>query len=242
MRKNINCIILLAVLVFTALTLMQPAMGSISFQYDADGQLALNKFINSTKAGQWSKITKSELTTQINNNLATPYIVNQRSSPLCGPIAIVYELINRNRSRYVKIMQSLYENGYFYSNNKYYYASSKLRGSRVYDNMTAADWMLTATLRECANWIYDLDADSCDLAVGIHTPGEMADWTRGILLYPNVSNESSTVYGEYDIIRNVNSAYGAGGVGFLMVDGKVYFDGQNIYLAYPNHWISFAGN
>lgn len=203
---------------------------------------ALNAFRVSTKAGVWPKITKSTLISKIENSVVNPYLVNQGNSPLCGPAAIVFELVNRNPTRYVQIMQSLYETGKFTSNGKSYVTSSRLRNSDIRTGMTASDWMLMATLRENANEFFQVDSNSGDLELGVSTHGEMKDWTRDVLLLSSASIETCFVYGEYPAIRKAQTSYNNGGVAFVMVDADVLFDGGSTLTGIPTHWIGFLGN
>jgi hypothetical protein len=68
----------------------------------------LNEFEKSSAPGVWPNIDKTQLIDDIRAILANPLRVNQGRAPLCGPAAIVYELVRREPSRFVRICRSLY--------------------------------------------------------------------------------------------------------------------------------------
>lgn len=204
-------------------------------------QEALKRFENSTKPGVWSKISKNELIGDIKRTIAQPYNVDQGPTELCGPGAIVFELVSKQPDRYIQICQDLYETGKFKGRTKEVKPSQTLLNSRIRNGISAADWMLMTTLRDVENALFSIDVNSGPVAMGITTPWEMKGWTFEILGYENVEFESTLVYGEFEAMEKARSVRNRGGVAFLLIHSAM-LQGSTPTVAYPNHWVSFLGN
>jgi hypothetical protein len=203
-------------------------------------QHALSNFQNSSAAGVWPFISKPELLGDIRRTVANPFNVSQEATVLCGPAAILFELASRQPVRYVEVCQQLYETGEFKSRSKIVRPSKTLRESRVPSGITLADWILMATLRDTENAIFDVEATSGPIAMGITTPWEMKGWTFEILAYDKVAYQSTYLYGEFEAMREASNIVKRGGVAFLMIHSAML--GQEApAVAFPNHWISFLG-
>ncbi|MDY6833777.1 MAG: hypothetical protein SVY53_03135 [Chloroflexota bacterium] len=206
---------------------------------------ALARFERSTSSGVWPNIGKMDLIRDIRATVRDPIRqVRQETYPLCGPAAIVFELVSRQPARYVQMCQELYETGSIGEVNEVISASSTLRHSAKPDAISAADWMIMATLRDDANEWFDIDDNSGDFVMGLTTVGEMEEWTTQILGYGNVDYESTYWWGEFDALRKAERVRASGGVAFLMVHSNMLQQpsaiDENSY--YPNHWVSFLGN
>jgi hypothetical protein len=118
-------------------------------------------------------------------------------------------------------------------------ASQALRNSKVGFNMSLANWVLQASIRDAMNATIDIDSNSGGLA-GITTPGEMQELGKE-LLGLTMKHTSTYVYGELDAIKYGNSKVANGGVAFLLIDASM-IPGQNqSAVFYPNHWVVLEG-
>ena len=201
---------------------------------------ALNRFRQSSRPGVWRNIPKQRLVTDIERTIDWPLSVSQDGVPLCGPAAVVYELVRKNPARYVEICQSLYENGYFQGREERVEPSETLRNSRKHSGMSPADWMLCASMRDVANEIFDVEESSGEFVMGLSTPWEMMGWTEDLLGYDNVDYESTYFYGEFKAMQKAHGAVQRGGVAFLMVHGDIV-NSRAPSFGYPNHWVSYLG-
>lgn len=202
---------------------------------------AIRDFETSTRLGVWPYIDKADLLQDIRNTVANPLLVNQNYTPFCGPTAIVYELIRKQPARYVSICQSLYETGQFRSRTQTVKPSEGLIRSKIRSGMSAADWMLIATLRDTENLLFPVTGDSGSLGnniAGITTPWEMKGWTSEILGYAQVEFESTFVYGEFDAMKMAEEARRQGGVAFLLIHSAM-LQGNAPTVAYPDHWVVY---
>ncbi|MBD0334293.1 MAG: hypothetical protein ICV62_02290 [Cyanobacteria bacterium Co-bin13] len=206
-------------------------------------EAAIAAFKQSSRPGIWPHISKAELLDDIQKTLANPLLINQNYTPFCGPTAIVFELVSKQPARYVALCQSLYETGQFRSRTKVVQPSQGLIQSKVRSGMSAADWMLIATLRDTENLIFPVTGDSGSVGnniAGITTPWEMKGWIYEILGYDQVEFESTFVYGEFDAMRTADAARLQGGVAFLMIHSAM-LGGDTPAIAHPNHWVVYLG-
>ncbi len=154
-------------------------------------QEAINKFEKSTKPGIWPYISKEDLVVDIREKVNNPFKVRQGRKPFCGPATIVFELVSKYPHKYIEICQQLYEIGTFQGRTKQVKPSQSLIKGRIGTNITIADWMLMATLRDAENALFPVKDDSglvADVA-GITTPWEMEGWAFEILGYNKVEYE-----------------------------------------------------
>lgn len=206
-------------------------------------EAAISGFERSHRSGVWPNIDKANLIQDIRNTIANPLSVDQGYAPFCGPTAIVYELVRKQPVRYISICQSLYETGQFSSRTKVVKPSDGLLQSKIRSGMSAADWMLIATLRDTENLLFPVTGDSGSLGsqiAGITTPWEMKGWIYEILGYDQANFESTFVYGEFDAMKAAEEAYRQGGVAFLMIHSAMLSD-KTPTVAYPDHWVAYAG-
>ncbi|MBE9157631.1 hypothetical protein IQ265_12460 [Nodosilinea sp. LEGE 06152] len=205
---------------------------------------AIAAFEQSSQPGVWPHIPKAELIQDLRATVANPLNINQNYTPFCGPTAIVFELVSKQPARYVDLCRSLYETGQFRSRTKTVRPSDGLRQSKIRSGMSAADWMLIATLRDAENLIFPVTGDSGSLGnnvAGITTPWEMKGWISEILGYSQVDFESTFVYGEFDAMKTADSVRRQGGVAFVLIDAAM-LGGSAPTVAYPNHWVVYQGD
>jgi hypothetical protein len=204
-------------------------------------QVALDAFRNSPRPGVWRHIEKADLVRDMEDKINNPSRVDQLDQPVCGPTAIVYELVSRQPARYVQICQELYETGSFHALTEDIWASEDLLNSEPH--LSLADWMLIGTLRDHANLYFGIDSEVSGIE-GLSTPWEMEEWTRLILGY-HPEYTSTYLYGELDALREGEGALARGGVAFLMIDGDlVKWDWviEHCQSYCPKHWVSLLGN
>lgn len=207
---------------------------------DNSAQQAILKFALSTKSGVWHHIDKAALIEDIRKTVANPLNVQQRSTPLCGPAAIVFELVSRQPQRYVQICQTLYETGQFQARAHQVKPSDTLLHSTLPPGtISVADWMLMATLRDVENALFPVEGDSNNFVMGVTTPWEMKGWCFEILGYNKVAFESTFVYGEIDAMRTAQRVWSRGGVAFLLIDSNLLKG--NDPAPFPDHWVAFHG-
>jgi hypothetical protein len=213
-----------------------------------DRQLA--KFARSTQTGVWNHLDKQQIINDIRDRLSNPYQIQQGEQPFCGPAAVVFELIRKQPERYIEICQTLYEQGMFEGYTKKIVAAGRL--CRSYGNlrMAQADWMILATLRDCANTIVPVHPKAPKLIRefgGMTKPWEISRWVRELLGYPQTKSHPTPLSGEFRALEEADKTIQAGGVAFGLINSQGLL-GNNSFLAarfhriYPNHWVTILGN
>lgn len=210
----------------------------------------LAQFARSPQTGVWNHLDKSQIIEDIRDRLVNPYQIQQGEQPFCGPAAVVFELIRKQPDRYIDICQNLYEHGSFEGYIKKVVASGRL--CRSYGNlrMPQADWMLLATLRDCANTIVPVHPKAPKLIrelSGITKPWEINGWVKELLGYPHTKSHPTILSGEFRALQVADSTIKAGGVAFGLINSQGLL-GNNSFLAsrfhriFPNHWVTILGN
>lgn len=210
----------------------------------------LTRFAKSSQTGVWNHLDKQQIVSDIRARLADPFQVQQGGNPFCAPAAVVFELIRKQPHRYIDICQSLYEHGSFDGITKKIVASGRL--CRSYGNLRVAqaDWMLMATLRDCANLLVPVNPRSPKIVrelSGITKPWEMAGWVRELLGYQTTKSYPTPLWNEFRALGEANSIINAGGVAFALINsngllGNHSFIVSRFHRIFPNHWVPILGN
>jgi hypothetical protein len=209
----------------------------------------LAKFARSPQTGVWTHLDKRQIVADIRDRLIDPYQIQQGEQPFCGPAAVVFELIRKQPARYIDICQSLYEHGRFEGYTKTIKVAGRL--CRSYGNlrMAQADWMLLATLRDCAT-ILPVHPKAPRLIrelSGITQPWEINGWVKELLGYSQTKSHPTILSGEFRALQVADDIIKAGGVAFGLINSQGLL-GSNSFLAsrfhriYPNHWVTILGN
>jgi hypothetical protein len=206
----------------------------------------LQNFESSAAPGVWSQIDKPSLMADVRATVADPEgQIYQAKAQFCGPTSIVLELARHMPRRYVRICQELYETGGFVSRTKAINATDDLRASPVGQDMSAADWMLIATMREEENAVFPVTADATGIDAqvqGMTTQWEMDGWTNEILFKDETAITTTFVWGEQDAIAYADQVYNAGGVAFVMINSDLLLrPTENTNPLLPDHWVVYRG-
>jgi hypothetical protein len=210
----------------------------------------LTRFAKSPQTGVWNHLDKHQIVSDIRARLADPFQVQQGGNPFCAPAAVVFELIRKQPHRYIDICQSLYEHGSFDGFTKKIAAAGRL--CRSYGNlrMAQADWMLLATLRDCANFLVPVNPRSPKIVrefSGITKPWEMSSWVRELLGYQTTKSYPTPLWNEFRALGEANNIINGGGVAFALINsngllGNNSFIVSRFHRIFPNHWVPILGN
>jgi hypothetical protein len=211
----------------------------------------LAKFAMSSQTGVWNHLNKQQIIADIRDRLQDPFQIQQGEQPFCGPAAVVFELIRKQPHRYIDICQSLYERGNFEGVTKTIAAAGRL--CRSYGNlrMAQADWMLLATLRDCANIFVPVHPKAPKVIRefgGMTKPWEVSGWVRELLGYAVAKSRPTPISGEFRALQEADSIINTGGVAFALINSQGLLGHKNSFIAsrfqriYPNHWVTILGN
>jgi hypothetical protein len=213
----------------------------------------IDTFSASATLGKWAPaaVNKPALVLDMKNTVENPLLVDQGGENLCGPAAIVYELVKRDPIKYVRIVQQCYEQGKFQAKTKWYTNNNAGLYSETPDAITPADWIVMAVMRNASNTFFDFNTG--DGFAAITTWLDMQEWSREILGFGfAVWNQASlnpllgapgTYKAPSDDIQIADRNFRAGGVSFLLVCGDSVETPATLPVpALPNHWIVYQGD
>jgi hypothetical protein len=196
----------------------------------------LRAFSENTKPGKFTKINKNELIIDMSKRIENPTLISQSSQALCGPCAIIYLLIKINPERYVEFARDLYMDGqYRMKNGKIIRPGNHLYTEAVPKGISPADWMMSASMRDAANILFDFDPD--DQFAGITLPGEMGGWMEGLLGCKQIEVNTTFLYGEVEALKASEDAIASGNVSVLCVDSSLVPGQKADSFNIANHWV-----
>ncbi|UWR22820.1 hemopexin repeat-containing protein [Sulfitobacter sp. S190] len=204
----------------------------------------LAAFRAGTGPGAWPELDRATVADQIAANIATPLIVDQARTPLCGPAAIVYLYAKRRPDDYARFCIDLFEKGHARMRTKTLHPSALVKSSSPAGLVNQADWMVMAAMRDAENALFDIDGTEQGweqgIVQGVTTPWEMKGWLREMLMLGDVTYESCAVWGEEAAVKSCDTACKAGGVGLMMVSAALAGNPAP-RVAFPDHWVVFEG-
>jgi len=209
-------------------------------------QSALAEFEKSTFPSLWPGLDKTQIIAEMRSRIDNPFNVNQGSQPLCGPAAILFELVRKNPLYYVQICRNLFQIGGFHSqSHKWIAPSSRLLETTGKFQMPQADWMVLSTLRESENLIFPVEPNAPKIIrniSGMTKPWEMVGWAREILGYSNVKYNHAYIFGDISALRRSTDAINNGGVAFALINAEGMLTNKPPIVPFPNHWVVLLGN
>ena len=208
-------------------------------------QQQITEFEQSITTGLWLNIDKQTLIADIKARVLDPFQVNQGGQPFCGPASIVFELVRTQPLRYVQICRSLFETGGFDTQTRRVESSVRLRQSYGRLQMSQADWLVMATLRDCENILFPVEPEGSEILrnlAGITKPWEMKGWCHEILGYHQVKHTITEIYGEFHALQDAAAIITGGGVVFALITAEGLLESKTSFLPYPDHWITILGD
>jgi hypothetical protein len=207
---------------------------------------ALADFEASPATGRWPRIDKTVLLGDVRATVADPeHQVSQAKAQLCGPTSVVLELVRQQPDRYVQVCRELFETGSFATATKQVRASDQLRAQPAGQGMSAADWLVVATMRDAENAVFKVDGTATGILAGLQgltTPWELQGWTREVLGKHDTTVSLAFLWGERDALIRADRVWQAGGVAFLLVHTDLLRrPEQSTHPLVPDHWVVHRG-
>lgn len=188
--------------------------------------------------GVFQQISRQLLSDDLLIKIDHPSKIDQGASSLCGASSILYKIALEEPEKYVKFVTELYDGGKSTLGTLEISPGNDLK---VYDpkgQVTPADWVAAASIRDSENWFFDYQSADNEFA-GITMPGAMAAWLRkiGFRIVVNETNLLSTKDSKNlwnAALANEKNGYWV----FLFVNAQVlYKEDQAKGSVLPNHWI-----
>jgi hypothetical protein len=133
-------------------------------------------FLRRLGRGQWPHLDRDEVGVGMLMRIAYPSSLDQNKSSLCGPAAMLYNMLLDRPWGYARFATDLYEKGAANLVN----LSIRPKGDILHYSppswkIAPVDWLTLASIRDSENWFLDYDTADAELA-GATTPMEMVWW------------------------------------------------------------------
>lgn len=171
----------------------------------------------------------------LRQRIASPWLIDQHTSSLCGPAALFYCLAKDAPQLYVQCMIDLFCTGSAIVHNLRLTPSSDCRNARVPTRMSPVDWVMLASLRDSSNSFFNYDSASDQLA-GITLPGHLKRWFEQVG-YSSVQERSNLYFdGGTDNLIEAQNAFNANKNVCLFISAKALSLPFSVSVI-PNHWV-----
>lgn len=139
--------------------------------------------------GVFPHIQRADVAYGLRARLENPSLIAQKSSSLCGPAALVFNLATNDPVHYARYVIDLFERGVADVNKLHVKAGGDLRAYDPTGLIQPADWIALASLRDSENFFFDYQSVDDEFA-GITLPGDMEAWFKKIG-YRSVINDTN---------------------------------------------------
>ncbi len=201
-------------------------------------------FLQKSGRAYFPRLDRDDVGVGMLMRLANPGILKQGEASLCGPAALLFNVVSDNPVMYARFAIDLYEKGKGKIGRLLIEPGKDVRGylpplapPNPDDLIHPVDWMTMASIRDSENWF--LDYDTADKAfAGITMPGELAQWFR-MAGYSDVREETNVYFTKGAGTLDDASALFVKGyrvvvfVNMQMLQATNQTKSSNI----PNHWV-----
>jgi hypothetical protein len=133
----------------------------------------------SGKQRAFTKISRAVVVAGLRARVQDPNRIDQGTSSLCGPSALVRTIALTDPLAYVTFIISLFETGRGEIGDLKVAAGDDLLNYDPGLQVPAVDWIPTASIRDSENWFFDYQAAENQFA-GITLPSHMEEWFKKI--------------------------------------------------------------
>jgi len=199
-------------------------------------------FLERSGASRFPRLDREEVGVGMLMRIANPGIMKQEESSLCGPAALLFNVVSDNPVAYARFAIDLYEKGKASLYRLEIEPDEDVRNYRPvatkdYAAMDHVDWMTMASIRDSENWFLDYDTAEKETA-GMTLPGELSHWFRRAG-YSDVREETNLVANKgTGTIDDANRLFGQGYrvclfIGINMLNEKHQSEGSLT----AEHWV-----
>jgi hypothetical protein len=199
-------------------------------------------FLRRSGHGQWPHLDRDEVGVGMLIRIAYPSSLHQHNTNLCGPAAILFNLLRDRPAAYAQFAIDMYERGEAKMVNISIKPTSDLRNfSPSNDDIAPVDWLTLASLRNSNDWFIHYDSTDGEFS-GATTPMELAYWfTRAG--YYDVTEDANFVRHQRDT-ANMDEASRLWSAGYrvcLLIDDQMLYATKQTQsgsmILKDRHWI-----
>jgi len=185
----------------------------------------------------WLKINRAKLVDDLRQRIGNPNLISSDSTNLCGPAAFIRNLATDNPVRYVQAVVNLYESGRAVVGTRVIRAGSDLLKYNTPNDVSPADWIMLASLRDDDNWFFDYQSKN-DGASAITMPHSMKSWFEQAG-YKDVINETNIFFHKDDSsAKRASNLFSEGYKVCLFINTNMLYDSTHDEGSlHPDHWV-----
>lgn len=197
----------------------------------------VGKFLARKGGGVFTHLSRAVIGRELYDRIENPSLIDQGSSSLCGPASLLYTYAEHRPLAYVRFIINLYENGSATLGKLSVKPGKDLRSYALPRNESAADWIGLASIRDSANWFFDYQSTTDEVA-GITMPSTLESWFKraGYKTVKNDTNVFFTKDRECAEAANKLLAQGYNVALFINAD-MLSSKTQDSKSVTPNHWV-----
>jgi hypothetical protein len=195
-------------------------------------------FLQRSGRSYFPRLDRDEVGVGMLMRIASPGILKQGDASLCGPAALLFNVVSDNPVMYARFAIDLYEKGKAKIGRLLIEPGKDVRS---YLPSPAAihpvDWMTMASVRDSENWLLDYDSAEKEFA-GITMPGELAHWFR-LAGYSDVREETNVYFTKGTGTLDDASGLFAKGYRVVMFIAMQMLEAKNQTKSstIPDHWV-----
>ncbi|MDA1013047.1 MAG: hypothetical protein O3A00_01180 [Planctomycetota bacterium] len=140
----------------------------------------IDDFAKKTDAGVFKNISRSNVVTGLKARVAKPELIDQGTSSLCGPAALMFSVLRKDAKQYVKYVTSLYDTGQAALGDTFGIFVKPGEDCKKFtpsNDISAVDWIALASLRDSENDFLDYQSPK-DQTAGITSPSILSVWLK----------------------------------------------------------------
>jgi len=198
---------------------------------------------------------RQDFAKELEKRAFSPRLIDQSSTPLCGPAAFMFCVANERPEAYVNYVLDLAEKGEGKLGHLLVKPSDACRNSVLAEKVHPVDWVALASLRDSSNKMLRMKRPS-NMVAGITMGGALAAWFTATGWFHGVNHafyQSSKRQSSFKHLLNINQ-HGHGYIcllirsaivsNSLMDTGFKKLGGSGTpktFLGTPDHWIVLDG-
>lgn len=213
------------------------SLGTNRQTYAAD---IICSFLKRMGSPKFSKLNRDEVGIDLLMRIANPSLINQRRAGLCGPCAFLYSVATDSPAMYAKFAIDLFEKGIAKIGRVEVEPSDNCRSYDPPPDMSPAEWLTAASLRDSENAFLDFDDVNRDYSAGT-AMSEMIIWFQRAG-YTHVDFADNRIWsrGAGDI-ADLNTYYNNGYRVVLRINDKMlYADKQTNTSGHGDHFVTLV--
>ena len=196
------------------------------------------KFAAKTGGGVFSAISRGDVANGLTRRVDYPGDIDQGSSSLCGPSALLFNVARDNPEKYVGFVTDLYDRGRATLGKLTIEPGTDLKAyAPNKSDIAPVDWIALASIRDSENWFFDYQSTQDEFA-GITMPSALEDWFKKAG-YRDVKNETNIFFTKgQDNARKASDLFKKGYKVSLFINALMLTSSKHTEDSWtPDHWV-----